>query len=326
MIYLTDYVNESNIEKRVIGSKLQSFTDPDVDKSAVHVLLVWHFKVDKKSLSNFPNVKAVVRYGVGFDNVDLDYCKRKGIKVFNNPDYGVDEVSDTALAMIMNLSRCISQYDQDARRLVNEPDLMSPWQENTNQGALRLKNSSLGIVGVGRIGSALALKAQNIIGQIQFYDPYVPPGFEKVLNAHRHENLESLLNCSDIVSIHVPLDSHTEGFIDDSFINSMKMGSILINTARGGLLASHATLFSALMSGRLRSVGLDVLPEEPPLLGEHDEFLASWLDLNSKLSGRIIINPHTAYYSLESYEEMRVKAATMALRALTDNQIQNRII
>ena len=259
-------------KKSVLGSKLQAFTDHEVDKSAVHVLLVWHFKVDEESLSSFPNVKAIVGYGVGFDNIDLDYCESSGIKVFNNPDYGVDEVSDTALAMIMNFSRCVSTYNQEARRLVRCPDSTSSWQENTNLEALRLKDSVLGIVGVGRIGSALALKAKNIIGRVHFYDPYVPSGFEKVLDADRHGTLESLLKCSDIVSVHVPLNSDTKGLIDDSFIRSMKMGSILINTARGGLLQSHSTLLSALTSGRLRSVGLDVLPEEPPSFEEHDSF------------------------------------------------------
>ena len=106
----------------------------------------------------------------------------------------------------------------------------------------------------------------------------------------------------------------------------MKHGSILINTARGGLLSSHSCLHDALSSGKISAIGLDVLPEEPPVLNIEDKFLASWLDLKSEFSNRIIINPHTAYYSPESYQEMRNKAATMALKALSGSQIQNRII
>ena len=326
MIYLTDYISKPDIERSIIGDDLQHFSGEQVKKESVEVLLVWHFIVNQKSLTAFPNVKAIVRYGVGFDNIDLVYCKTKGIKVFNNPDYGVDEVSDTALAMIMNFSRCIGSYNNKSRQLVSTPDAKDPWQEHTNSNALRLKESALGLVGVGRIGSALALKMQNIIGHIHFYDPYVVAGYEKVLGATRHDSLESLLMCSDIVSVHTPLDAQTKDLINDSFIGLMKFGSILVNSARGGLLSSHSCLIEGLRSGRLRGVGLDVLPQEPPASSQGDEFLCSWLDLNSEFADRIIINPHTAYYSPHSYEEMRSKAAVMASKALKGKQIQNQII
>ena len=100
---------------------------------------------------------------------------------------------------------------------------------------------------------------------------------------------------------------------------------ILINTARGGILSSHSFLYDALNSGKILAVGLDVLPAEPPIINAKDAFLHSWLDLKSEFADRIIINPHTAYYSPESYQEMRNKAALMALNALDDVQIQNRI-
>ena len=326
MIYLTDYINEADLEKQILGNKLRCFGDENVDKKAIEVLLVWHFLVNKESLKDYPNVKAIVRYGVGFDNIDLNYCKSNNIKVFNNPDYGVDEVSDTALAMIMNFSRCLTFYNNKSKSLVVEPNHINPWQENTNANALRLKSMTLGLIGAGRIASSLALKMKNIIGDIHFYDPYVVAGYEKVLGASRHNELSSLLSSSDIISIHTPLTEETKGLINDDFIDSMKHGSILINTARGGLLSSHSCLQDALSSGKISAVGLDVLPEEPPVLDIEDKFLASWLDLKSEFSDRIIINPHTAYYSPESYQEMRNKAATMALKALSDSQVQNRII
>ncbi len=326
MIYLTDYVSEPSLEKNILGNKLCTFLDKNVDKKSVEVLLVWHFLVDEESLKDFPNVKAIVRYGVGFDNIDINYCNNKGIKVFNNPDYGVDEVSDTALAMIMNLSRCIGYYNNKARSLVIKPNLKNPWQENINHQSLRLKSLKLGLVGAGRIGSSLALKMKNIIGDINFYDPYVDAGYEKVLDATRHDSLKELLGTSDIISVHVPLSSETEGMINDDFINSMKTGSILINTARGGLLSSYDCLAKGILSGRIGAVGLDVLPEEPPEIDKQNIFLSSWIDLNSEFSDRIIINPHTAYYSPDSYEEMRYKASKMSLNALDGIQKQNRIV
>ena len=326
MIYITDYIEDPDFEKAIVGDCLRSFSGDSEDRMSAEVLLVWHFSVNEVSLADFPKVKAIVRYGVGFDNIDLDFCKSRGIKVFNNPDYGVDEVSDTALAMIMNFSRCINAYNNQSRELVSSPDPLKPWQENTNKNALRLKDANLGLVGVGRIGSALALKMKNIIGSINFYDPYVVAGYEKVLGANRYDSLEGLLECSDIVSVHTPLGPETKELIDDAFVNSMKDGCILINSARGGLLSSKACIYNGLKSGKIGAVGLDVLPEEPPLLDAKDEFLSSWLDTNNEFSDRIMINPHTAYYSPQSYEEMRRKAATMALKALQDQQIQNRII
>jgi len=326
MIYLTDYISNSDLEKDLIGDKLFTFLDKDVNKKLVKILLVWHFLVNEESLKDFPNVEAVVRYGVGFDNIDLTYCKNNGIKVFNNPDYGVDEVSDTALAMIMNFSRCIGSYNSASRKLVATSNSNILWQENINQNALRLKCSTLGLVGAGRIGSALALKMKNIVGRVQFYDPYVSAGYEKVLGASRHGSLQSLLSTADIISVHVPLTVETKGLINDDFVRLMKDGSMLINTARGGLLASYTCLFDGLTSGKIGAVGLDVLPEEPPLLSKEDKFLLSWIDCNSEFSERIIINPHTAYYSPNSFEEMREKAAQMSLEALEGAQIQNRIV
>jgi lactate dehydrogenase-like 2-hydroxyacid dehydrogenase len=117
MIYLTDYVADPDIERAILSDKLAVFSDGAVDRKSVEVLLIWHFAVDESVLLEYPNLKAVVRYGVGVDNVDLEACHKRGIKVFNNPDYGVDEVSDTAVAMIMALSRNIIAYDKVARNL-----------------------------------------------------------------------------------------------------------------------------------------------------------------------------------------------------------------
>ena len=326
MIYLTDYIDIPDIEREIAGENLITFHDSDVNKVGVTVLLVWHFRVDEDSLRDFPNVRAIVRFGVGFDNIDVEYCVKSGIKVFNNPDYGVDEVSDTAAAMILSLSRCIGGYNSTARRLVVSPTPQNPWQENINESALRLKESSLGIVGVGRIGTSLALKMQRIFGSIHFYDPGVAAGYEKVIDATRHSTLSSLLSSTNVVSVNAPLNQSTRGMINSDFVSSMTRQSILINSARGGILSDYECLFDGLRSGKLSGIGLDVLPDEPPNNIENNELLMSWLDPSSPFYDRIIINPHTAYYSEFSYEEMRSKAAAMAVRALSGEQSQNRIV
>ena len=326
MIYITDYVDNPDIELEVIGNKLCSFKDKSIEHSKITVLLVWHLEINKDILDKFPNLKAIVRYGVGFDNIDLEFCKNNSIKVFNNPDYGVDEVSDTALAMIMCLSRCIISYNSRSIDLLKDPKKDKPWQENTNNSAMRLKSATLGVVGVGRIGSSLALKMKNIVGNICFFDPDVATGYEKVLGAERYDSLDQLLINSDIVSMHAPLSLSTKGIIDDSFVEKMKHGSILVNTARGGILKSHACLYKGLLSGKLAGVGLDVLPAEPPVLSSEDKLLTSLVENSQNFEGRIIINPHTAYFSIESYNEMRQKAALSALNALSNNQLSNRIV
>lgn len=326
MIYITDYIENPDLEASVVGQHLCSFSDREVDYKKITILLVWHFTVNENSLKKFPNVKAIVRYGVGFDNIDLEYCRENFIKVFNNPDYGVDEVSDTALSMIMSLSRCIESYNIKSRELVLFPNKAKPWQENTDNRAKRLKALALGLIGVGRIGSSVAIKMKSIVGEIHFFDPEVVSGYEKVLGATRHYSLKDLLATSDIVTIHSPLSSSTRELINEDFIESMKDGSILINTARGGILKSHDCLYQGLISGKLSGVGLDVVPQEPPLFKDHDDFLSAWIKNDERFRGRIIINPHTAYYSEDSYQEMRIKAATSALNALKDKQTSNRII
>lgn len=326
MIYITDYIERADLESDVIGDDLCSFSDKFIDYEKITVLLVWHFLVSESSLSKFPNVKSVVRYGVGFDNIDLEYCHAKGIRVFNNPDYGVDEVSDTAVAMIMSLSRCIESYNIKSRELVQSPDFVKPWQENIDKRAKRLKTTTLGVIGVGRIGSAVAIKMKNIVNEIHFFDPEVASGYEKVLGATRHASLSELLGASDIVTIHTPLSSLTKALVDEEFVSSMKDGSILVNTARGGILASLDCLYHGLASGKLSGVGLDVIPQEPPVFKNSDKLLSAWIENNQEFRGRVIINPHTAYYSVDSYREMRTKAAVIALSALNGTQVANRIV
>ena len=211
------------------------------------------------------------------------------------------------------------------RHLFLNPNLKFPWQENTENSSLRLKDSSLGLIGVGRIGSAVALKMKNIIGEINFYDPYVSSGYEKVLSANRFESLHSMLSKSDIVSLHTPLNEETLGMVNDVFIKKMRKGSILINTSRGGIIESLDCIYNGIESGNLGAVGLDVLPTEPPDKSLREKLLLSWANQN-KISERVIINPHTSYYSPQSYEEMRYKAAKMSLEAMEGNLKRNRII
>ena len=310
-VYITDYIESPDIEFDVLGNYLS-----DNLSNEIEYIIVWHQKVDKNFIDNLPNLKGIVRYGVGYDQIDIDYCRKRNIVVCNTPDYGTDEVSDTALAMIMNITRGISRYDYLSR------SYFDTWQENTIKSIKRNKDVKLGVIGAGRIGGSLILKANALRFQTFFYDPYVVRGHEKMLNSTRLESLKELLNECDIISINCPLTSKTVGLVNDEFISNMKDGASIINTARGGIISNVDVFYKALKEDKLSNVSLDVLPEEPPkksILIDAWRVKAPWLD------GRFIINPHTAYYSDKSFYEMRFKAATNILRMIEGKSPYNRV-
>lgn len=299
VIYVTDYVEKPDLEQAVAsvyGFDVRSSHLKKDEKKSVQGLLVWHQKIDSEYLSQFPNIKAIVRYGVGFDNIDLKVLKSKGIAFANTPDYGTDEVADTATALILNGARGISQYQRIVMELSD-----GSWQENVIPSIKRTKNLTVGVIGLGRIGTSVALKCRALGFKVSFYDPYLPSGIEKSLSIERHKKLEKLLADSDIVTLHAPLSQKTEGLIGSEFIAQMKMQSILINTARGGLLSDLDLIFEALDKGRLIFAGLDVIPEEPLPVNHYQHIKM----LELMRSGKLVINPHTAYFSQQSYTEMR---------------------
>lgn len=310
-VYITDYVDDPYIEKDVLGKSLSTELDEDIE-----VLIVWHEHITKEYIDKLPNLKAIVRYGVGFDAIDLEYAKSKNIYVCNTPDYGTEEVSDTAIAMIMNIARGISRYDYQCR------EYRDKWQENTIKSIKRNSDYKLGVIGAGRIGGSVILKANALRFDTYFYDPYVVRGHEKMLGAKRVETQEELLNLCDIVSINCPLSKETFGMIDENFISNMKDGASLVNTARGGIIKDIDAFYEALKSGKLSNVALDVIPHEPP---KDSLLINAWRKREEWLDGRFILNPHTAYYSDKAYFEMRQKAALNAKRII-DGEIPYNIV
>jgi len=311
-VYITDYVSNPDLEADVLGDSLCSN-----QSESIEVLLVWHQRIDKDYLNRFPNLTGVVRYGVGYDNIDLVEIKKRGLFFCNTPDYGTDEVSDTVLAMILSLLRGIISYDKFSRGYTNS------WQENIIPSLRRLSQQTLGVIGAGRIGTALMRKARVLGLNIIFYDPYKDSGYEKSIGVGRCYDLKELLSASDVVSIHTPLTEETRSMIDADFISAMKSGAILINSSRGEVLKNLDLLYDALCEDKLSAIALDVLPDEPP---KDCKLIEAWRNHNNNLSHRIIINPHTSYYSQESYIEMRTKAATNALRILNGDRPLNIII
>lgn len=310
-VYITDYIQDPYIEKDILKSELSDKLDEHIE-----VLLVWHEHITKEYIDKLPNLKGIVRYGVGYDDIDIDYAKNKNIYVSNTPDYGTEEVSDTAIAMIMNIARGISRYDYQCRSYTNT------WQENTIKYIKRNSDYKLGVIGAGRIGGSVILKANSLRFDTYFYDPYVPRGHEKMLNTKRMDTLEELLNTCDIISINCPLTIETQAMINQDFIDKMKNGSSLVNTARGGIIEDMDVFYEPLKKGKLSNLALDVIPNEPPT----DSLLINaWRNRESWLEGRFILNPHTAYYSDKAYFEMRQKTALNAKRIL-DGEIPHNIV
>jgi len=310
-VFITDYIESPDIEFDVLGNYLSTNLSKEIE-----YIIVWHQKVDKNFIDNLPNLKGIIRYGVGYDQIDIDYCRKRNIVVCNTPDYGTDEVSDTALAMIMNITRGISRYDYFSR------SYFDTWQENTIKSIKRNNEIKLGVIGAGRIGGSLILKANALRFQTFFYDPYVVRGHEKMLNSTRLESLKEILNECDIISINCPLNSETKAMVDDKFISMMKDGASLVNTARGGIVSNLDIFYKALKEDKLSNVSLDVLPEEPP---KKSLLLDAWRGKAPWLDGRFIINPHTAYYSDKSFFEMRFKAASNILRMIQGKSPYNRV-
>ena len=185
----------------------------------------------------------------------------------------------------------------------------------------RLRGSTLGIVGMGRIGTATALRAKPFGIDVAFYDPYVPDGTDKALGLTRHETLEGLLAVSHLISLHTPLTTETRSMVDGAFLGSIRSGATLVNTARGGILDLDA-VEAALRDGRLRAVGLDVLPEEPPPAASHP-LIRAWRNREEWLTGRMLVTPHAAFFCEGSFEEMCRKAAQEAIRVLEGDTPRN---
>ena len=207
-LYITDYIKDPDIEKKVAQSYDVGILTGDLnrsDRKLVQGLLVWHQRIDEQFIKKFPNLKIVVRYGVGFDQIDLDLLSRRRIAFANTPDYGTDEVADTTLAMILNGCRGITQYQAMIPTLTE-----GSWQENTIGGLERIKEQSLGIIGLGRIGTSVALKSRSLGFNVAFHDPNLPSGYEKSISCRRYNDLTELLNHSDVVTIHTPLNSNTQ--------------------------------------------------------------------------------------------------------------------
>jgi phosphoglycerate dehydrogenase-like enzyme len=299
-VLYTDPNDELALERELLGVELATAQS---DPGAIEVLVVHQTIVDASLLEQYPRLKGIVRLGVGYDKVDLNACRAQGISVAHIPDYCTNEVADTAMALILTLVRGTRELEAALRE---HPEI---WQDLSLARIRRASSLVLGVVGAGRIGSAVLERARPFGFELIFQDPAVAV----CSGAQRVDTLIELLERADIVSLHLPLNGSTRGLVNAEFLARMRPGSLLVNTARGGLLASDQALLDALTQGHLAGAALDVLPVEPPT---DQPLFKAWRENHPGLAGRLILNPHNAFYSRQATESVRRLAAGEAARLL----------
>jgi D-3-phosphoglycerate dehydrogenase len=291
------------VEERILGAlNADVVLDPcEGDASRVKAataeadaVLVRESPIDADTIAGMDRCRVIVRYGIGVDNIDLGAAGRRRIYVANVPDYGTEEVSDHALALLMAVARRIVTRDAAVRR--------GAWNIGQQENIYRISGRTLGLVGYGRIAHAFERKMRALgIARVLVYDPYIDvssfPGVERL-------ELDRLCEQSDFISLHAPLTPDTARMIDAARFALMKPTAILINTARGALIDQTA-LVETMRNRGIFGAGIDVFETEPPA---HDNPLFG-LD-------NVILSDHTAWYSEESVAELQTKAAEEVARVL----------
>lgn len=272
---------------------------------AADALILWHnVACTAEVIASLTNCRVLIRNGVGYDSVDTQAATRRGIPVCNVPDYGTEEVADHTIALALALCRQLFPLDAEAKRL--------GWRIEVAPKLRRLSSLTFGIVGLGRIGTATALRAKALGFKVVFHDPLLANGAHKALGIQRAPSLEALLEQSDVLSLHCPSSAATRGMIGEAELRRLRPTSFLVNTARGDLV-QKAPLLRALREGRLAGAGLDVVEDEPLRTAEE------------AATPNLIVTCHAAFCSPEGMIEMRTTSARIARAALLGQPVWNRV-
>ena len=250
-------------------------------------------------LSEMHKCRVISRTGIGLDTIPIDLATEKRIKVTNVPDYCVDEVADHTLALILALQRGICRASAATRA--------GEWNGQAGGRLRRLRGQTLGLMGFGRIGRAVASRANAFGFQVIAHDPH----FTLPAHGATPATMDEVLTSSDVLSLHVPLTTANRQMVNGHALLRMKKGALLVNTARGGLVDTAAVIDS-LQQGHLGGAGLDVLDHEPP----PREQLAHKLD-------NLIVTPHLGFYSEEAMQDLQKQSAQAVADVLTGKEPKN---
>lgn len=258
------------------------------------VLLIALTQVSRKVIEAAENLKVIVRYGIGTDNIDLEAATEKGVVVTYCPEYHMPTVPEHVIALMFSMARFIPSFSQSVKD--------KQWDFKKYCG-VDIENKTLGILGFGQIGNTVAKKALALGMEVVAYDPFLKtnlPGQEKI----QLKDYEDVVRQADFLSVNVPLTENTENLINEDTFKKMKEGSFLINTSRGAVVDEQA-LIDALKTKKIAGAALDVLREEPP---SPDNELLNF--------DNVIITPHTAGVTAESLERLEMTAAKSAVDVL----------
>jgi len=274
-----------------------NLTEPDALAAVkqADALMVTLERVTAPIINSMERCRIISRAGTGLDTIDIPVATARGIWVAYVPDYSIDEVSTHAIALLLTQARGIVPLVQSTRS--------GQWDPMCSGPVYRLREQTLGVIGFGRIGQATASKGRGLGLNVIVYDPFLNAEAAERLGV-RAVDLETLARESDYITLHTPLIDATRHLINTDFLSKVKPTAYLINAARGPLV-DEAALLNAVRNGQLAGAALDVLSTEPagldnPLL--HEE--------------RILITPHSAWYSEEAKIEMRTRAAEEVVRVL----------
>jgi len=297
-VLVTDYVWPSTDPEREVLSSIGAtiIEAPDPNESTlielaadVDAIMTCFAQVTANVVKAAKNCMVISRYGVGVDNIAVSTATEQGIPVTYVPDYCVDEVSDHVMALLLTWNRQIVFYDKVAK--------MGDWGGSVSPVPLRrLRGKNLGVIGLGRIGLAVAGKAQALGINVLGYDPCIS-GNTAAMENISITSLEDLLEQGDYISVHTPLNDNTRGLIGKNELSRMKPTCYLVNCARGPIVDEMA-LYQALLSGAIAGAGLDVMEDTEPRADNPLFELAN-----------VIVTPHVAFLSNESVNELEVRTA-----------------
>lgn len=308
---ITDYYYESlEQEKKVFsdsGIELEAYqcrTEEEVIRAArdCDALICQFAPITAKVIQSLQKCRVIVRYAIGVDNIDLEAAGKKGIYVCNVPDYSLDEVSNHAVALLLDCAKKLTYLAGQVKRGESSYTVVKP--------LFRVEGKTLGLVGFGRIPQLVAKKMAGFGVNIISCDPLM--NLEKAEKLHvRPVEFEELLQQSDYISVHCPLNDGTYHMFDRHVFGRMKEGVIFINTARGAIVKEEDLVW-ALQNKRIAMAGIDVTEVEP-IPPEHP-----LLQLDN-----VVVTPHTAWYSEEAVASLQLKAAQEAARVLAGEKPKN---
>lgn len=325
VLYSENNYLDDSVERRIYGPDVRvifpkvstSLADlSDENCAAAEGLMILGYKVTAKDLERFPKLRAICRMGVGYDKIDRVAAAQRQIMILNVPDYGTTEVADHAMALALTLRRGLLLHLEAQRA-----DPPAPWRYVNDPLVKRSSVQTFGIIGMGRIATAVALRAKAFGFRVVFFDPYLPNGVELGLGIQRAATLDELLTQTDTLSIHVPLTPETRNLIGARELALLPKGAVLVNTARGPIIDIDA-LAQALKSGHLSGVGIDVVPVEPPV-EPVPELMRAYRAKEAWTIGRLIITPHSAFFTPQAWDDIRSKSAETMRAALLGPKPQN---